>query len=171
MHTVISRCEKANANCSSEKDLFEYGFALIALKSDGGKGWPLIEESANKGFLPALYFNVERYYRDLDGKGQKLDEASKFAGLTFKKLNAIGIGNWAAVDYLNMSFFYEEGFGTDKDVIKAFQMAKISSDMGDTSGKFKLLKMYKLGLGTPKNEKRSRELFEELKKTDYFKNR
>ncbi|PWK51687.1 tetratricopeptide repeat protein [Pleionea mediterranea] len=162
---IIEYCE--NNLCETSDSKFDYGFSLIVTKVDIQKGWGLIDESALSNFLPAVYFNVERHVKGLDGKKNN-KKASFFAKIAIEILEKKEIGNYTQADYQNLGVFYRYGLSVDVDKKKAYQYFSKSAEKGSDTAKYFMVEMLKVGEGVDKNEVLARKLFDELVKSDYF---
>jgi hypothetical protein len=168
MKQRVFECESIKNKCSDDQSKLEYAFALIFSETDQIKGWEIVEQLSDKSFLPAIYMNAERYYKGLDGNGKNSSQFLFYARKAVNALLALEKAKWTAEDYSNLSHFYEIGVGVTKDLQKAFELALVSSSMGAYAAKMRLARMYKFGIGTEKNEKKSRELIKELREAGYF---
>lgn len=62
----------------------------------------------------------------------------------------------------NLAQCYEKGIGTQKDMVKAFELYKISADLNNTRAQFKIAVVYAKGIGVPRDQKMALKYYQEL---------
>jgi len=112
----------------------------------------LVEKGKEIG-LPSYFYALALYYEDKDDKYK-----SKNPEMSFKYMEkAAELGNLFALEKL--ASFYDNGFGTELNLILAFNMAEKLAEIGTEEGLELVGNMYKEGFNIPKNMDISNEYF------------
>ncbi len=171
LNRLIEKCSSNKNACDEAETKYEYGVALIINGVDHQNGWALVEEAADTGFLDAVYFNIERYYRQLDGKDPNNTKLEYYAGFARKLLDEKDIEDWTRRDYINSSFLYEKGLGGKQDLERAFQITYEASMQGYNNATLQLVRMYSRGIGTEVDIQRAKSILKTLKDSGYVKSK